>query len=201
MPPNRAPSGSHILLRQAWHLAGGSVFPLLALFVSRETVLVGLAVAGVAFGAMDTLRLVSPTVSAWMARRIPIIRAAEQHRPTGSTYFVAGALVCFLVFDADVAANAVLLQAVGDPVAAAVGSRWGRHRWRGKSLEGSLAYMAAAVIAGGLLLPSHLGLGMPLLALAAVSAALLEFLPLPVDDNLRVPVLTAVVTAVAQAAV
>lgn len=159
----------------------------------------GLAVAGVAFGAMETVRLSFPSVSAWMARRIPIIRAEEQHRPTGSTYFVAGALVCFLVFDIGVAANAVLFQAVGDPVAAAVGSKWGRRRWRGKSLEGSLAYVAAALVSGGLLLPSHLGLGVPLLALGALAAALFEFLPLPVDDNLRVPVLAAAVIAAARA--
>lgn len=160
----------------------------------------GLAIAGVTFGAMETLRLSSPAVSAWLARRIPLFREEEQHRPTGSTYFIAAALVCFLVFDTNVAANAVLFQAVGDPVAAAVGSQWGRRRWRGKSLEGSLAYMAAALVAGGLLLPTHLGLGVPLLVLATLAAALFEFLPLPVDDNLRVPVLTAVVIAVARAA-
>ncbi len=186
-------------LRQAWHLVGGSVFPLLALVASRQTVLLGLALAGAVFGAVDVLRLGSASVSAWTSQHIPMLREEERHRPTGSTYFVAGALVVFLVFDTSIAANAVLIQAVADPAAAVVGSRWGRHRWKRKSLEGSLAYLVAAIAAGSVLLPTYLGLGLPLLALAALVAAAFEFLPLPVDDNLRVPVLTAVVLATAQA--
>ena len=161
-------------------------------------VLLVLGTAMLAFAAMECLRLGWPPAGDWMAGHIPILREGERHRPTGSTYFVAGALFTFLVFDIDVAANAVLLLAVGDPVAAAVGSRWGRHRWRGKSLEGSLACLVAAGVAGALLLPTHLGLSLPLIGLAAVATALFELLPLPVNDNLRVPLLTAGVIALAR---
>lgn len=173
--------------------------PLLAPFVSRGTVLVGLAAVGLAFGLMEALRFTCTSVSAGMSQHIPILRAEEQHRPTGSTFFIAGALLAFLFFDSAIAANATLIQAVADPAAAIVGTRWGHHRWRGKSLEGSLAYLTTAIAAGCLLLPSHLGLGLPLLALGAVAATVLEFLPLPIDDNLRVPLLTSLVLAAVRA--
>lgn len=176
---------------------GGSFFPLLAPFVPRSVVLLGLGAAALAFGVLDGLRLSSPRIAVWLARRIPLFREEEQHRPTGSTYFIAASLLAFLIFDVEIAANALLLHAVGDPVAAAVGSRWGRHRWRGKSLEGSLACLAVAGAIGGLFQLTGLGLDLPLLALAALATTLYEFLPLPVDDNLRVPLLTAGTIALA----
>jgi dolichol kinase len=77
----------------------------------------------------------------------------------------------------------MLYNGLGDASAALVGKRFGRHRtsW-GKSWEGFAAALSVN-LAIGLLLP---GIPVPAALLGALAGAVLEFLPLPFDDNLRV---------------
>lgn len=91
------------------------------------------------------------------------------------------------MFSRDVAVLAVLLAALGDPVAAMVGIRFpGRHIFR-KSIWGTAAMSAVEIGAVGVL---HLAGAIEFrwfLVAGAVVAGIAELLPLPVDDNLRVP--------------
>jgi dolichol kinase len=92
-------------------------------------------------------------------------------------YFVA-----FVVFPKPIAILAMLYAGLGDTAAALVGKRWGTHRVRwGKSLEGATAALFVNAVMG-IAIP-----GVPMIAalLGAFAAATLEFLPLPLDDNLR----------------
>jgi len=111
----------------------------------------------------------------------PLLRPHERRRLSGATYMAIGYFLVFLIFPLTVAIAAMLYNAVGDAVAALVGRGWGRHRtsW-GKSWEGFGAGFVAN-LAVGLLVP---GLGFAGALIGAVAASILEFLPLPVDDNL-----------------
>src|SRR5690606_32204023 len=82
-----------------------------------------------------------------------------------------------------VALAAMLYNGLGDAAAALVGRRWGAHRtaW-GKSWEGAAAALVVC-LAVGLRVP---GVGAAGAVAGALAAATLEFLPLRVDDNLRV---------------
>lgn len=130
----------------------------------------------------------------------PLLKGDEDRRITGSTYMLMGALAALLLFDRTAAAVALLLLALGDPVAALVGRRAPGPRLWGKSLVGTVAFMAAGmlgvgtgVVLGGL--PYHWGF----VAGAAV-AALVELLPLPLDDNLSIPLAAGAVMWLAGAA-
>jgi dolichol kinase len=128
------------------------------------------------------LRLRGPRYYFLRATRT-LLRRHERRAFAGATWMAIAYATAFVLLPRPVAVAGMLYNGLGDASAALVGKRFGRHRtaW-GKSWEG---FAAAAVVclAVGVALP---GIA-PAAALAgALAAATLEFLPLPLDDNLRV---------------
>lgn len=181
--PGRGESLKRELLRKRIHIATAAVPGLV--WVLPRMAGVGLLAAAViaAFGVE------------WARRRLPwaryhflrgtrvMLRGHERHRLAGATHMAVAYLLALLIFPKIVAVTAMLYNALGDAAAAVVGRRWGRHRtaW-GKSWEGAGA--ALVVNLGiGLLMP---GIGLAGAAVGALVSAALEFLPLPLDDNIRV---------------
>jgi dolichol kinase len=112
-----------------------------------------------------------------------MLRPRERRRPAGATYMAIAYLLAFVLFPLPLAVAAMLFAALGDATAALVGKRWGRHRARwGKSWEGTAAG-AFVNVAVALAIP---GLPVGPAVAGALAAATLEFLPLPIDDNLSV---------------
>ncbi|MBI4312322.1 MAG: hypothetical protein HY681_11145 [Chloroflexi bacterium] len=175
-------------LRRLFHMAAGAGIPLVGLFVDH-TVMVGLLAALVALAiTLETARFAAPGLNAWFVRWFrPCLKESESRKVTGSTYLAIGALACFIFFDQRVAVPAMLFLAVGDPTAALVGRRAPGPRVWGKSPAGTLAFFAVAVAAvWGLALGGHVEFRWALVA-GAAAAALAELLPVPLDDNLTVP--------------
>jgi len=131
--------------------------------------------------ALDAARLCWP---AWnrqcFALGAELIRSRETGRLTAASFTLLALLVAVWAFPPAVVGAAFLYHSVGDTAAGCVGRRWGRHRVRGKSLEGSAAFF----VAGSLVAAPLVGLGPALLGAAAAAAAELM---LPVEDNLAVP--------------
>jgi dolichol kinase len=119
-----------------------------------------------------------------------LIRRHEHSEVTASTYLVVSALVVSYLFDPEVAAASLVFLIIGDTLAAMVGKAWGRTRIFGKTLEGFLAGWVSSFLVAWALVP---GFGpWPLLA-ASFVGAVVEILPIPVDDNFRIPLVTALV--------
>ena len=112
-----------------------------------------------------------------------MLRPHERRGYAGATYMAFAYLFAALVFPKPVAVLAMLFNGLGDAAAALVGRRWGRNRasW-GKSWEGFAAGLLVN-LGAGILIP---GIALPAAVIGAVAAAILEFAPLPLDDNLRV---------------
>ena len=108
----------------------------------------------------------------------------------GATMMCVAAALCTALFAPAVAAAAMGMQMIGDAAAALVGRRIGRTRWFGspKSVEGSAAFVATAV-AAGLAFAQWPGAQLSLvqIGVGALVAAAAEAVPIPVNDNLRVP--------------
>ena len=171
------------LARKAFHLSSSSL-PLLAWVLPRpwaQALLVGLAAVGV---GVDVARLrVRPVRYLFLRRTRTMLRTHERHGLAGATYMAVAYATAIVLFPTPVAVTGMLYNALGDGAAALVGKRFGRHRtsW-GKSWEG-FAAAATVCLAVGLVMP---GITLPGAVLGALAAATLEFLPLPLDDNLRV---------------
>lgn len=137
---------------------------------------------------LDLLRLYWPPCGRWMRARIGrYLRADEEARLVSAHYLTLAAVVLGWTVPRAIAAAALGYLVLGDAAAALVGRRFGRHRVWGKSLEGSLACFLCCLVLGWMLLP-----GRPLAVFGgALVATLAEALPLPVDDNWSVPLLSA----------
>jgi dolichol kinase len=121
----------------------------------------------------------------------------EGSQVLGSTWYVIGGLVTMLLWGQDVGGTSVLFLAWGDPAAELVGRRWGRPPG-GKTVAGSLGCLMACLLAG------LVGVGMggltPWAALAgALVATAVERWSPPPDDNLWMPILSGLASAVVQA--
>lgn len=123
-----------------------------------------------------------------------LLRPRERGRLTGATMLAIAYTLTVVLFPGLPALAGILVAGVADAAAAVVGKRFGRRRYPGgKSLEGSLVFLAVVV---PILL---LATGLPLPAVVAVAFLLtaVEALSLPVDDNLYLPILAALAVHVA----
>lgn len=175
------------LPRRLFHTCSCLVFPIIALFLPRDIFLLLLVSVTALFLFFELIRFHFPTMNNWFLTHFRILlREKETAKLTGSSYLLIASVISFLVFDRSIAVLSFAFLAVGDPVGGAAGTRWGKRKIRGKSLEGSLAFFLAALIFG-LLLNMVTKVDMLVLFLGVLGATLIEFLSLPPDDNLTIP--------------
>jgi dolichol kinase len=106
----------------------------------------------------------------------------------GALYNALGILFAIGILRSDVAAaiSVILILALGDGLATFVGTKYGKHKlpWnRNKSLEGTIGFAAGAMCAL-FIMP------VPATIFIAVLAAFIESLPIKVNDNIALPVVT-----------
>ncbi len=182
--------------RRLFHMAAASLFPLLALLLEERTFLLLLLAVTALFVLADVARLRAGRLNLWFHRLFgPMLRQGEERRITGASYILLGTLGAFVLFSRDVAVMAVLFTALGDPVAAMVGIRFPGRRLFGKSLWGTAAMILVGLGVASLV---HVAGVVELrwaIAVGALVAGIAELLPLPLDDNLRVPLLAGAVMA------
>jgi dolichol kinase len=184
--------------RKLYHFANGAAcFVLYGLVLSEKAALWTLGIVGGAFVVLDMLRLRSPAVQRTALRAFgKLMRREELSGLTANSWYVLGLLGAGLLFPKPYALLGLAFLAVGDPVAALVGTRWGRvPLMAGKSLEGFLANflvsgLAAFAVTRWLLAMSPADALLVGLVGGAVSATV-EAAPWPVNDNLAIPVVSA----------
>ncbi|MCJ7713325.1 phosphatidate cytidylyltransferase, partial [Candidatus Bathyarchaeota archaeon] len=105
-------------------------------------------------------------------------------------YFAAGILLTLLLFPTPASSAAIAMFAFGDSAASIFGGRISKKPFlfnKDKTLEGSLIGFFFAFL-GALFFVSP-----PIAVFGAAVAMLFEYLPLPLNDNLIIPVVTGLV--------
>jgi dolichol kinase len=181
--------------RKAYHAAGGLV--LLAVYhllAPRQAFAVYASLLATLL-LFDLARLRLPAFNSWALERMgTLLRPGEAGTLTGSPAYVVGAALTLFLFDLPVATAAVLFLAFGDVAATLVGESWGRTKFRGKSAEGTAAFVVAGLLAGAAPHLFGLGVALPVLAAGVVTAAVVEVTePLGLNDNLSIPLSSAAV--------
>ena len=118
-----------------------------------------------------------------------LLREREASTLTSSAYLLMAATIVFVFCDKAIAAMGIAFLAVGDPIAGMVRGRFRRVTIRGKSLAGSCVCLVVCLIIGAIVAATtHVALR--LAVIGAICATVIEFLPLPPNDNLTIPLIS-----------
>jgi glycerol-3-phosphate acyltransferase PlsY len=177
--------------RKFYHLAGGLGLLSFYYLLGRDRALLFYAVLFVAVLTLDLVRLKMPEVNRFIFTNFRcFIRTNEERKLTGTAPYVLGVGATLYLYRTDIATLAICFLVFGDVAATAIGERYGKTKIWNKSLEGSIAFVVAAVSAGLLFSLAGFPVMHGLMLAGAFIAAGVELLPLPVDDNLLIPVVS-----------
>jgi len=171
-------------VREVIHASGFFVPVLALLFGVAPIALFILTVAAIyAFSELSRIR----------GKNIPIFSAITQYAASQSElcqftlapiYFAGGILLTLLLFPAPANYAAIAILALGDSTASLFGgtiSKRGLPLNKAKTLEGSVAGFSFAFLAGSVFVSPWIAL------VGAAIGMIVEYLPLPVNDNLLIP--------------
>jgi glycerol-3-phosphate acyltransferase PlsY len=177
--------------RTFFHILGGLFLAWIGFFIHTPTnkIILG-AIFAAALGS-EVIRLLIPRVND-MAKVLvgPFMRPHEEKGLTGAPAFTGGVFLAFLFFEPAIALASLVPHIFGDRAGLLVGKSVGRISVKGKTLEGSLACLAASFlvyISLHALWPEVFGYGWIVLFAASLIGTLAEALPRPFDDNLTIP--------------
>ncbi len=146
---------------------------------------------------LEAARRLSPrTNERLMAFFGSVAHVHERYRVNSSTWYATALMALAIFSEPAVSALAVAVLGIGDPVAALVGRRFGRTQLRaGRSLEGSLGFVAAAsviaFVVASVLLQAPFHMQVIVAIVAALTGAIVEIFSTHVDDNLTIPLAVA----------
>ena len=171
--------------RKAIHLSFILV-PLIYLYdlLPKAIIVRGLLLAVLVSIVFELARLHDARVRFFVSRMFrDLVRRHEQKQLLGSTYLLIAAVLTIELFSKEVAVAALGALVLGDTAAALVGKTIGKHRVLGKTIEGSLGCFLVSFAFAWIVV----GLPVGIAAAGALTAAVFELLPIPLDDNFRIP--------------
>lgn len=179
-------------LRKVFHVLTSSVVPLFYWFLpffttvgeGRFFIVVCLLFALMLFSLFDGARLLSSAFNRFVMDRLSLlIRESEKKKITGATFTCLSFLVVVFVFPREVAVTAMLFLTLGDTAAEIAGKNWGSRKYNGRSLEGMAGFFIVAMPLAWIVFQDW-----RVALTGAVMGSLIEFFSIGVDDNLTVPV-------------
>jgi dolichol kinase len=170
--------------RKIVHLAT-LIIPVGYALTSEETVILFLVPFFLALLWVDLLRHFHSGVASLFRKYFFGRVLREEEKPTfmGSTYFIFSTILTILLFPKSIAIASILILILSDSAAALIGKWIGRIKIFGKTLEGSMAFFLTSL----LIVWIYPNLSRFSGSLAALGAALIEILPIKLNDNLTIP--------------
>ena len=109
---------------------------------------------------------------------------------TGATWVFISSILSIGIFPKDIAIISLIYMSIGDTAAGLIGRKFGRIKIYNKTLEGALAGFIICLMVG---LMIDLNISKTILTIGALSAAIIELLPISIDDNIRIPLFSGTV--------
>ena len=187
--------------RKLWHMTTG----LMIVFLTQSglpkhlilSVLGGLFIWSV---TMEVLRFNNPVLNERCLKILaPFVRSHEVNKVSGIPYYLGSSVLAVSIFPAPIAALSLMFLAVGDPVASFFGILCKKRSVKivnGKSLHGTAAGFIACALVAWFYLKNNATLHLSSLELLRLSllggfaGSLAELLPLEIDDNFSIPIVS-----------
>ena len=109
---------------------------------------------------------------------------------TGATWVFISSILSIGIFPKDIAIISLIYMSIGDTAAGLIGRKYGKIKIYNKTLEGALAGFIICLMVG---LMIDLNISKSILTIGALSAAIIELLPISIDDNIRIPLFSGTV--------
>lgn len=140
---------------------------------------------------LDLIRLFSKKINIFFFKNIKNLYKSKEYKKFSSiTLFLFATFLTVLLFDQAIAILAVSYLIFGDFFSKFFGLHFGQRRIFDKSLEGSLAHLNACLLSGYIFL-HFISLPIHIYLTGAFVASAVECLPMGVDDNFSVALLSA----------
>lgn len=167
---------------------GSGIIPILVLFYGREFILPILSVITILFVLVDIFK----SKINWMKKIYTnlfktIVRKNEFENLTGATWVLIGNLIVLIIFPENIAIFSMFILCISDSFAAIIGKYSGQTRLMSKSLQGSIAFF----ISGLLVSIFFSSITLPFRFFAVISATVIELIPSRINDNISIPITTA----------
>jgi glycerol-3-phosphate acyltransferase PlsY len=119
------------------------------------------------------------------------LRRREIRRLSGASYLLLGCLITSLLYSKPIVVAACSFIIVGDTFAAIFGQNIKSPRiFHNKTILGSIGFLGASIVSACVLYTITPALPLGHLIIGALAASVFEALPLPMDDNFSVPIIT-----------
>ncbi len=187
------------IVRKLFHVST-VIFPLMYFYMSKKLMLQILIPITVVFLFVDIVRnLHKPSAS--MFNRLfsyvlrPHERSTQKKNLNGATWGLLTATFCVIFFPKYIAVISFTILAFSDTASSLVGRRYGRTKFRGRSLEGGAAFVIVAILVILLTPKIEYQFGEYVICIiAAVVGAIAEILAGDkINDNIAIPLSIATV--------
>ena len=158
---------------------------------SKSAALVLIGILMFLFFCLDIFRLFYKKINVFFFKTVKKFYKSKEYKKFSSiTLFLFAFFVTVLLFEKEIAVLAAVFLILGDFFSKIFGILFGHHKIFDKSFEGSLAHLNACLI-GGYVLLQFISFPFHIFLLGALIATFVEMLPLGLDDNFSVPLLSA----------
>ena len=180
------------LIRKAIHLSS-LTFVIVYFYATRSFALTLIVPLTIIVMTLDIARYYHRPLEEWFYKIFGwLLRRHEsdkkKKRLNGASYMLISATLCVFIFPKMIALTSFIILIVSDTTSALIGRRFGKHRFFGKSLEGSAAFLSSAMLVILLTPKVEYVAGEYIIGIAsACVGTVAEALPWEIDDNLSVP--------------
>ncbi len=189
------------IARKLWHFLTGIALIGVYIFSPKPLYAVWIVSALlILVVTFESLRLKTPEINSAIIRFFGAFMRQHEERSMSTTpHYLLSTVMAFALFPKDVAILSILFLACADPIASYVGISWGKFGPKlapNRSLFGTLAGLATCLIIGWIYWTSYattlhtLNHCLILTCIGALGGCLAELLPLEVDDNLTIPIIS-----------
>ncbi|MBH51872.1 MAG: hypothetical protein CL785_01790 [Chloroflexi bacterium] len=193
--------------RHLFHLIAGSFTPLVGFVFSWNLAIFIASFSFLILISFEILRFKYESVNLIVINFLSLLlKDGEKRKITAATYLAFISVVILLIFRSQpvIGGLALFYISIGDPVAAIVGIKFGKTvlfrgsgtlktPQNGKTIEGSIAFVSVTLLIAYLIWSKGAYENFTAAAIGAITAAVVEFLPIPLDDNIRVPLISSIV--------